>query len=252
LGNFQLSEEARSDVLRMVLSLGIGASDAFAVSAGLCERISTSLDAYFAEADRRISTAELAREFRLLTRLILAADPMIGLIRRHIVELSDPAVGQFVDRALRLSSQVPACSAVGLDLRCWAKSAIATDLVQVLRLCLVEGGAMVPGRRRPNGRRSAGHFDAVVFGRGAGMPKPKSGRPADDAEVRLIAHLAVDWMISAGVQPEGGRDGHSAFSALVHSVFSWIGIEAKAIYCLRAYWRMISDNANSSLGWDQF
>ncbi len=238
MGNFQLSEEARSDVLRMVLSLGIGASDAFAVSAGLCGRISASLDAYLTEADSRVDPAELARELRLVTRLILAADPMIGLIRSHVAELSDPAVGQIADRALRLSPHVPDLSEVGWDLRCWARRASPTDLVQVLRLCLVEGGAMVPGRRRPNGRRSAGHFDAEVFGRGAGMPKPKSGRPADDAEVRLIAHLAVDWMISTGVQPEGGRDGHSAFGALVHSVFSWIGIENKAQHCLRQYWKL--------------
>jgi hypothetical protein len=194
----------------------------------------------------------LAREFRLLTRLVFAKNPNFGLIRSHVAELSDPAVGQIEDRAMRLAEQVPACSAVGLDLRSWARRANSADLVLVLRLCLVQGGAMVSGRRRPNGRQSAAHFEPVIFGRGASIPKRKGGRPADDAEVRLIAHLAVDWLISIGVQPEGGRDGHSAFSGLVHSVFSWIGIEAKAIYCLRAYWKMIADNAGSSRGKDQF
>ena len=85
---------------------------------------------------------------------------------------------------------------------------------------------MISGRRRLNGRPSAAHFEPIIFGRGrcVSMPKRKGGRPADDAKVRLIAHLAVDWLISTQVQPEGGRDGHSAFSALVYDVFCWIGI----------------------------
>lgn len=140
MGNFQLSEEARSDVLRMVQSLGIGASDAFAVSAGLCGRISASLDEYLAEAEGRVDPAELARELRLLTRLILAKNPNFRLIRSHVAELSDPAVGQIEDRAMRLAEQVPACSDVSLDLRGWARRANSADLVFVLCLCIVDGG----------------------------------------------------------------------------------------------------------------
>jgi hypothetical protein len=70
------------------------------------------------------------------------------------------------------------------------------------------------------------------------LPKLAGGRPADDAEVRLIAHLAVDWLESTGVRPEAGRDGHSAFSGLVHSVFGWLDIEDKAQHSLRQYWSM--------------
>lgn len=118
--------------------------------------------------------------------------------------------------------------------------ASATDLVQVLRLCLVEGGALVPGRRRLTGRPSAAHFETVVLGHGRGVsiPKRKGGRPADDAEVRLIAHLAVDWLISTGVQPGRGRDGLFGFSKLVHDVFGWLDIEKKAKHCLKQNWAM--------------
>ncbi len=251
---FELTADTHLDILRLVQSLGIRPSNAFGVSTQLCARIATSIDAYLADADNRVDPTELARELRLVTRLVLAADPSIGLIRSHVAELSDYAVGQIEARALRLSSNAPAFSGIGLELRSWARGATPADLLLVLRFRLVEGGAMVSGRRRPNGRQSASHFEPIVFGRGRGvsLPKLEGGRPADDAEMRSIAHLAVDWLISIGVQPEGGRDGHSAFSALVHSVFSWIGIEAKAIYCLRAYWKMIADNANSSLGRDQF
>jgi hypothetical protein len=54
----------------------------------------------------------------------------------------------------------------------------------------------------------------------------------------LIAHLAVDWLESTGVEPEAGRDGNSAFSSLVYSVFGWRDIEDKAEHSLRQYWKL--------------
>ncbi len=235
---FHLSDDNSFSVLISIQMLGIPGE--VTMSHAVCERIASSISAYLAETEGCVDPAELARELRFLTRLVLAVDPSIGLIRRHVSDLSDGAVHQIQERALRLFSQVSDFSAVGLDLRGWAKSANSGDLVLVLRLCLVEGGAMAPGRRRPNGRQSAAHFEPVVLGRGLGvsLPKLKGGRPADDAEVRLIAHLAVDWLVSTGVKPERGRDGHSAFSGLVYDVFGWIGIENKAQHCLRQYWNL--------------
>lgn len=210
------------------------------ISTSLCGRISSSLDVYLAQANRRVDLANFARELRLLTQSVLTVDPSIGLIRSNVAKLSDYAVGQIQERGLRLSSQVPAFSGIGLELRFWSRRATAADLVQVLRLCLVEGGAMVSGRQRPNGRTSAAHFKPVVLGHGRGVSiaKRKGGRPADDTEVRLIAHLAADWLISTGVQPEGGRDGHSAFSGMVYDVFGWLRIENKAQHSLRQYWKL--------------
>jgi hypothetical protein len=130
---------------------------------------------------------------------------------------------------------------VGSDLLGWAENAASSDLIPLLRLCVVEGGAMVRGQDRPTGRASASHFEPIVFGRGRGMkwlPKLEGGRPADNAEVRLIAHLAVDWLESTTVEPEAGRDGNSAFSSLVYSVFGWLDIEDKAQHSLRQYWKL--------------
>lgn len=184
----------------------------------------------------RASTLELAQ----LVRRLLSADPSTGLIRRKISELSEGGAQQIEVMALRRSDQVPVLRPLTSGLRDWAKSAPALELLSVLRLCLVEGGAMVPGRHRPSGRQSAGHFEPVVFGRGRGvsLPKLQGGRPADDAEVRLIAHLAIDWLVSTGVRPEAGRDGHSAFSGLVHDVFGWLDIGDKGQHCLRQYWKL--------------
>ncbi len=182
------------------------------------------------------STSELAQ----LVRLLLAVDPSIGLIRTKVSELSEGVAQQIEVMAMRRSEQVPSLRPLASGLRDWAKGAPASELLSVLRLSVVEGGAMVPGRHRPTGRQSAGHFEPVVVGRGRGvsLPKLRGGRPADDAEVRLIAHLAIDWLGSTGVPPEAGRDGHSAFSGLVHDVFGWLDIGDKAQHCLRQYWKL--------------
>jgi hypothetical protein len=176
-----------------------------------------------------------------LVRLLLAFDPSIVLIRACVASLPEPLLSWIEARALRLADQVPACANVGSDLLGWAKAAAPSDQISLLRLCVVEGGAVLAGQMRPTGRQSAPHFEPVVFGRGRavpGLPKLEGGRPADNAEVRLIAHLAVDWLESTGVEPEAGRDGNSAFSGLVYSVFGWLDIEDKAQHCLRQYWKL--------------
>ena len=238
---FILSSVARSDVLRFVKSLEVGVRDAFVVSRALCDRIETSISSYIAEVSGKLGAGQAAPLLRSLALRLTQDDPSVVEVRDLITALPPAAVEQIESRALRLADQVPACAIVGSDLLGWAKLAPATDLIPLLRLCVVEGGAMVRGQDRPTGRQSAPHFEPVVFGRGRGMkwlPKLEGGRPADNAEVRLIAHLAVDWLESTGVEPEAGRDGNSAYSGLVYSVFGWLDIEDKAQHSLRQYWKL--------------
>ena len=234
---YHLSEDARFSVVLSVEALGI--RNEVSISSALCNRIAESISAYLAEVDDRTAMLDWAIQLRLLAQLVLSGEPSIGLIRTRVAGLPAPLVRRIEARAIRLADQVPACAIVGSDLLGWANVAPATDLIPLLRLCVVEGGAVVLGRDRPTGRPSARGLEPVVFGRGRavrGLPKLAGGRTADDAEVRLIAHLAVDWLESTGVEPEAGRDGHSAFSGLVHSVFGWIGRSKKAQNCLRQYW----------------
>lgn len=236
-----LSVELRSDVLRLVQSLKISNSDEFSVSHALCDRISGSITAYLAEVCDRPDVSDWVGQLRSLTQLLLSDAPSIGLIRTRVARLPAPLIRLIESRALRLTDQVPACANVGSDLLGWAQDAASSNLIRLLRLCVVEGGAMVRGQDRPTGRASASHFEPIVLGRGQGiswLPKLAGGRSADDAEVRLIAHLAVDWLESTGVEPESGRDGYSAFSGLVYSVFDWLDIEDKAQHSLRQYWKL--------------
>ncbi len=236
---FDLSEDDRFAVSLTVGRLGVRNKDT--IFNALCDRIEASVSTYLAEEHDQADRADWVGQLRSLAQLLLADAPSIGLIRTRVAALPAPLIRQIESRAFRLAAQVPACADVGSDLLGWSKAAFATDLVPLLRLCMVEGGAVLAGRMRPTGRRSKPHLEPIVLGRGQdvlGLPKHEGGRPANDAEVRLIAHLAVDWLESTGVKPETGRDGNSAFSGLVYSVFGWLDIEDKAQHCLRQYWAM--------------
>ena len=236
---FRLSQDDRFAVSLAVGWLGVRNKDT--ISNALCDRIEASVSTYLAEEPDQADRADWVVQLRSLAQLLLSDAPSIGLIRARVARLPAPLVRQIESRALRLADQVPACATVGSDLLGWAKLAPATDLIPLLRLCVVEGGAMVHGQDRPTDRQSAPHLEPVVFGRGRavpGLPKLQGGHPADNAEVRLIAHLAVDWLESTSVEPEAGRDGNSAFSGLVYSVFGWLDIEDKAQHSLRQYWKL--------------
>lgn len=237
--SFHLSDDKRFSVSLAVGWLGI--RNEVSISRALCDRIETSISSYTAEVSGGFGAGQASPALRSLALRLMQDDPSVVEIRDLITALPSAAVEQIESRALRLADQVPACATVGSDLLGWSKITPATDLIPLLRLCAVEGGAMVLGQDRPTGRPSAPHFGPIVFGRGQGMswlPKLQGGRPADNAEVRLIAHLAVDWLESTGVEPEAGRDGNSAFSGLVYSVFGWLDIEDKAQHSLRQYWRL--------------
>lgn len=222
--------------------------DAFVVSRALCDRIEASVSVYLAEVSGKLGAGQASPALRSLALRLTHEDPSVVEIRDLIRALPPAAVEQIESRALRLADQVPACASLGSDLLGWSKITPAADLIPLLRLCVIEGGAMVRGQDRQTDHQSAPHFEPIMFGRGRRMgwlPKLTGGRPADDAEVRLIAHLAVDWHLATGFEPEAGRDGHSAFSGLVHDVFGWIGRSKKATFSLRAYWAMVADKAGT-------
>jgi hypothetical protein len=236
---YHLSEDARFSVLLAIESLGI--RNEVSISAALCDRIVASITAYLTEVGDRLDVSGWLAQLRPLAQLLSSDEPLIGLIRTRIAGLPAPLIRQIEARAFRLADQFPACATMGSDLLGWAENPASSDQIPLLRLCVVDGGAVLLGRNRSSGRQSGPHLEPIVLGRGRGvpgLPKLEGGRPADDAEVRLIAHLAVDWLESTGVKPESGRDGHSPFSGLVYSVFGWVDVEDKAQHCLKKYWAM--------------
>jgi hypothetical protein len=63
-----------------------------------------------------------------------------------------------------------------------------------------------------------------------------NGRPSDDAALRLISFLAMDWTLAADQLPVPGRSDKTPFGDLVHQVFGWLELP-EATSALRRYWR---------------
>ena len=133
--SFNLSSDARSDVLRRVQSLGVGVRDAFVVSRALCDRIEASVSVYRAEVSGNLGAGQASPALRSLALRLTQEDPSDVEVRDLITALPPAAVEQIESRALRLADQVPACATVGSDLLGWSKIAPTADPIPVLRLC---------------------------------------------------------------------------------------------------------------------
>jgi hypothetical protein len=233
---FTFDEAQRRDLDRIVQNCVAKNWDA--IFQDLLTRVQQSLTAW-SDAISRTSTANDVLQLRRLAMLVLEPDPSLFLLRKRTFELPFSLIALMQSRALQKAEQDQAFSLMATDLRAWAKSAKANELVPLLRSCLIEGGERVPGRKRPSGRRSAGRFEPMVLGRGRGLTgiqKIRGGRRADDDLRLLISFLAVDWLLSTGLQPTKGRSDKTPFGALVFMVFQWIGEEDKAAHSLRTYW----------------
>ena len=69
------------------------------------------------------------------------------------------------------------------------------------------------------------------------MP-PGTGRPRASPQDHLVMLLALDWQRATGEMPKRGRSDRTAFGALVHHVFGWLGLDKsdQAGQALRRYW----------------
>jgi hypothetical protein len=186
------------------------------------------------------------REIWLLSR---NDDPSPALLRARLKSLLPLALEYLARRARAVLPRLfpgeeidgeafepPACLAANLF--AWAERAEGAKLVTALRVLSADGGRWVGGRSRGGGNRSALRFEPQVLGvtRGSPEPKPKGGRPREDARFELIMHLAMDWHHATGEEPRPGRSDYTDFGDLVHSVFQWLGLpEGSATHLLRRY-----------------
>ena len=194
---------------------------------------------------------------RALWRLAADSDPPVGQIRVLLQQLPKSELSKIEERALRLwpivfsDDPAPADSTPG-----WLQAAPADKFIHMVRLCTSEGGIVAPGRTRGPNLRSRPRLEPIISGvaRGTEIPSkakaesPKdaaiegraaanrSGRPTDDASVRLVAMLAIDWANATGQQPASGRSDRKPFGDLVHQVFGWLNLP-DATGALRRYWR---------------
>jgi hypothetical protein len=190
---------------------------------------------------------------RALLRLADEVDPPVAVIRKRIAELERTDIAEAEERARRLWSRVFPGESLesGFDFAAWLQTAEKEKLLEAVRTFFTDGGVAVPGRARPNGKRSKPHLEPLILGQARGAasaqsatkastgctespPSPPGGRPRSDAEDDLVMHLAVKWQWITRLEVPPGRSDQTPFGSLVHHVFGWLGIET-AEQSLRRY-----------------
>jgi hypothetical protein len=135
--------------------------------------------------------------------------------------------------------------------RVWARQASDDDLMRAVRVLTASGARWVKGRSRSGGKRSRPRVEPDVMGvvRGAASTHG-SGRPRLEPNVRLVMHLAIDWLLCTGQFPKRGRSDFKGFGKLIYEVFGWLAppddtsqerAHANAEYALRTYWDRVPE-----------
>jgi len=226
------------DLLRSVLPCAGSAE-----IARLDRAVSASMDAWRAERAAAGTFRGASDALRGLWLLVASDDPPVGLIRCRVSALPVLALAEVERRARWLWPGMFGVSLPAAGLVAWSQDAAADDLIRGLRVVIAGGAGWVPGRLRPDGRRSRCHLEPDVLGvvrRGVEAPGTThrhNGRPRDTAGVDLVMMLAVDWCVATGAMPQPGRSDETPFGALVHHVFGWLELD-NASSALRRYWRL--------------
>jgi hypothetical protein len=234
---FKLDEDKRSDLQRLIRSSSV--KDWSKASATLMAGVEGSVAAWSELSELHVTPKGVVQLSGLVALLTGSPQPSIAQIRMRVASLPPGIVRHIEGRALRLSDQVKKFRPIGLSLKTWAQRAAPDDLVKLLSCCLVQGGQFVSGRNRPKGKQSAPRLERAIAAR-PNTPKNEEGyaggRPIHHDLQLLVSFLAIDWLLSTGLQPDKGRSDKVPFGALVFMVFGWIGKEDKAAHSLRTYW----------------
>ena len=216
----------------------------------LVHKIEASMAVHAAEVRDGHTFRQLHDELRGLSLLVRKAGPPVGQVRTRINALSAFAAEYMQERWSRVRTSLFPYSINILDFRAWSQDAMRDDLIRAVAVLAADGAQLVPGRSRGHGRRSRPRIESVILGksRGKRISLETGGRPREDANFRLVMHLALDWHIVTGRYPTKGRSDRSGFGCLVHAVFQWRAedehmnensVYGSATYALRRYWHAV-------------
>lgn len=215
------------------------------------QSIEASVEAYYSRSKDVGAPRKAHDAMRRLWQSLNDPDPSIRLIRSRT-------------QALPLSARTWVLKRAALHWPClvggdyseaafdrWILSAEATDLVEVLKVLVSEGGRLMIAR--PD-RPTSLHFEPMIMGviRGMGEGFGKGGRPSLSARDELVMHLAIDWMQATGEPPQRGRRDCDGFSGLVHRIFDVLEVvnvqgpdevpdHNGAEQALRRYWAAVEN-----------
>lgn len=243
-GSFSLDQAQRDDIIRIVLSGD--RQDWRKASKALAARVEASISAWSKSNDLRITPRDRNHLSALVALLTPSDRPKVGVIRARVSKLPTGIVRQIEGRIGQLILNDHRFLPLAFGLKKWAEKATQTDLIELLRGCLTVGGKTRQGRKRGNGNRSVPHLELLPYGQAQGLAadqKLRGGRPSNAQLQELVSFLAIDWLLSTGLQPNRGRGDKKPFGALVYMVFSWIDCENQAEYSLRRYWSQVAKPA---------
>jgi hypothetical protein len=221
----------------------------------------------FRDAKAEGTFREARGELRKLWQLSHDDDPSVAALRARLVALPKEAIEQVGSRSRVVIPELFPGVTIGdepfdppqrLAARFleWAAAAEGTKLVTALRVLSEEGARITKGRSRGGGKRSRLRLEPLILGkvRGTGTRNHTGGRPTEIRRHELVMHLALDWLLATGQEPEANRSDLGGFSSLVHRVFEWLQIDdadsagEAATYALRRYWAAVAGHkARSSL-----
>ena len=149
---FKLSVDQRSDLKRLVRNYV--EENRRTVSDALTANVESSVAAWSVEQDLKITAKRRDQISGLVALLTSLHRPKMGLIRARVGTLSPGIEREIESRIGRLLLSNRKYTPLGTGLKTWAKTAKQTELLTLLRGCLMDGGRIVPGRKRSHGKQS--------------------------------------------------------------------------------------------------
>jgi hypothetical protein len=251
---FKYDRDDLLDLLAGVLKRG-QISDRKSKAQRLLEAAESSAQQYRLEKGSNFQHGEVRKSLLLLWRAAERGEPKPTLL--DLMTTSAPGTVKYLtQRAERLWPSLGLGPLFQSELPDWAQTATQHELATMLIHCCAEGRQFIEGRKRPQGKNSAGKFEPIILGLADGgsgnntkrvpivytdpsfKPAPqisKAGRPTVDAELDLILHLANDWYRITETFKAGGRSDHNPMVEFITSVFQWAGIMGVE-NALRVYW----------------
>lgn len=249
--DYRLDDEQRDRVRRCLTKEDIALRpDGFTQ---LVRDIEASIDHFQRSAAGEGTPHEAHNALRALSRRSRLNKPPIQVLREELQKLPREAIEYMARRARGV---IPRPFPGTYGEKCgfdpperfvaqfleWVDTADDEKFGEAVRVLSSEGGRVVLGRSRGDGKRSPPRAEPIIMSvaRGAGTQGLRVGAPVKAAQHELVMHLALDWLHSTDKVPKSRRSDRCGFGDLVHCVFQWLDTSEDsneaAAYALRRYW----------------
>ena len=136
----------------------------------------------------------------------------------------------------------------------WMQTSETKELLEKTQFLIATGRALSFGQERNEGRRSAPHIEPLILGQYRRLqhpdleglsrsPKPKGGRPRQDAVDEFLRRLGLLWLEVTGQSPRAEKGYRSPFVRMARIVLRCMGVKARDA-ALKRFWTAIRHHRN--------